>query len=157
MFRSYERSVPYDTMARIIESKNAATRDEKELCEHTLRATWAYEQLTNKYQRTQKKVDNLESELKEKELKLKKFAVLQKRNAALQKTLDDLRVEHDETVSRLAKAEAKIRELENAKVETEDRDLKEVAMKPVPQKGWIHCDIVIAPDGFSYVKGPGSM
>jgi septal ring factor EnvC (AmiA/AmiB activator) len=149
MFRSYERSVPYNTMARIIESKNAATRDEKELCEHTLRATWAYEQLTYKYQRTQKKVDNLESELKEKELKLNKFAVLQK-------TLDDLRVEHDKTVSRLAKAEAKIRELENAKVETEDRDLKEVPTKPVPQKGWIHCDLVIAPDGFSYVKGPGS-
>jgi hypothetical protein len=75
----------------------------------------------------------------------------------IEKKLDDLRFDYDKTVSRLAKAEAKIRELENAKVETEDRDLKEVAMKPVPQKGWIHCDMVIAPDGFSYVKGPGSM
>jgi hypothetical protein len=165
MFRSYERSVPYDTMARIIESKNTATRDEKKLCEHTLMATWAYEQLTNKFQRVQEnyqlaqnEVNNLESQLKkEKELKLNKFAVLQKRNTTLQKKLDDLRFDYDKTVSRLAKAEAKIRELENAKVETEDRDLKEVAMKPVPQKGWIHCDMVIAPDGFSYVKGPGSM
>jgi septation ring formation regulator EzrA len=77
MFRSYERSVPYDTMARIIESKNAATRDEKKLCEHTLMATWAYEQLTYKFQRVQEnyqlaqnEVNNLESQLKKvKELK----------------------------------------------------------------------------------------
>jgi hypothetical protein len=86
-------------MARIIESKNTATRDEKKLCEHTLKATWAYEQLTYKYQRVQSnyqlaqnEVNNLESQLKkEKELKLNKFAVLQKRNTTLQKKLDDLR------------------------------------------------------------------
>jgi hypothetical protein len=153
MFR-YDRRVPYNTMACIIENKTTATREEKKLCEHTIWATWEYEKLAMKHQTTQKKVNNLEADVlelkKEKELKLNKFAELQKRNTTLKKTLDD-------TVSRLAKAEAKIRELENAKVETEDRDLKEVAMKPVPQKGWIYCDIVIAPDGFSYVKGPGNM
>jgi hypothetical protein len=73
----------------------------------------------------------------------------------LQKTLDDLRVVHESTVLRLEKAEAKIHEMENAKVEKLDVDLMDVLTKPISHKGWIH-DTVIDADGFSYVRMNGT-
>jgi hypothetical protein len=60
----------------------------------------------------------------------------------LQKTLDDLRVVHESTVLRLEKAEAKIHEMENAKVEKLDVDLMDVLTKPISHKGWIHDTVI---------------
>ncbi len=73
----------------------------------------------------------------------------------LKKTLDDLRVVHETTVLRLEKEEAKILEMENAKVEKLNGDLMDVPTKPISHKDWIH-DTVIAPDGFSYVRMNGT-
>ena len=55
-----------------------------------------------------------------------------KHNAELQKALDKLQVEHDDKVSRLAKAEAKIREME----ETKDEKLKGDLMEVLGQVRW---------------------
>ena len=75
-------------------------------------------------------------------------------STVFQKTLGDLLAVHEATVLRLEKAEAKIREMENAKVEKLDSDLKNVPTKSPSPQGWVH-DTVVAPDGFSYmVKRP---
>ena len=71
----------------------------------------------------------------------------EKRNAQLQKALAKLQIEHDDKASRLARAEAKIRELENAKGEKIHHDLM-LVQEPFEQ------DMVVAPDGFSYKKMP---
>ena len=71
------------------------------------------------------------------------IAAAEKRNAQLQKALAKLQLDYDDKASRLAKAEAKIREMENVK--GEKRDLN-VIQEPFEQ------DMVVAPDGFSYKK-----
>ncbi len=162
MFRAHERTVPYSTIVRISQSNGAPTREEvDELRDYSIQSTWKFENLSMKFKHEQSKVKELEGQIralkakpdmlapkKEKERKLDTLAAVQQRNVVLQKTLDDLRVVHEATILRLEKAEAKIREMENVKVEKLDSDLMDVPTKPVSHKGWIH-DTVIAPNGFS--------
>jgi hypothetical protein len=174
MFRAYERTVPYSTIARVSLSNGMSTREEvNELRDYSIQATWKIETLCSDVKKEQLKVKELEGQIralkvkidmkpnmkpdmkpdviapkKEKECKLDVIAALKRRNAVLQKTLGDLLTVHEATVLRLEKAEAKIREMENAKVEKLDSE--NVPTKPPSPRGWVH-DTVVAPDGFSYM------
>lgn len=83
-----------------------------------------------------------------------------KRNGDLQKALDKLQVEHDDKVSRLEKAEAKIKEMENAKDEKMKGDLMEVLGQvaedmicPITLESLVCTEkIEVASDGHSYDK-----
>jgi hypothetical protein len=177
IFHAYERTVPYSTIARVSLSNGMTTREDvNELRDYSIQATWKIETLCLEFKKEQLKVKELEGQIralkvktdmkpdmkpdmnpdmlvpkKEKERKLDTLAAVKQRNAVLQKTLGDLLVVHEATVSRLEKAEARIRETENAKVEKLDSDLKNVPTKPSSPQGWIH-DTVVAPDGFSYMR-----
>ena len=153
MFRAHERTAPYSTLARICQSNAKPMREEVDkLCDYTIQTTWKYEELTVKFEREQKKVKNLEGQIRALKTqpgiltlkKEKERAMEVKRFAVLQNELDELHVKYEETVWRLLAAEAKIREMEKVKVEK------------APEKGTgdvaSAMSLVVAPDGFSYVK-----
>ena len=140
MFRVHERTVPYSTIARMSLSNVNITREEADkLRDYTIQTTWKYEEVANKLQDEKKKVKKLEGQLSAPKTQPGMVALEKEKekNRRLQNALDELQVKYDNTAWRLHKAEAKIREMEKAKV-----------MSPSQGLG----DIVVAPDGFAYVK-----
>jgi hypothetical protein len=169
IFRAHERTVPYSTIAHVSLSNGMTTREEvDELRDCSIQATFKIETLCMKFKQEQSRVKELEGQIralkakpdmnpdmlapkKEKEHKLDTLTTVKQRNVVLQKTLGDLLVVHEATVLRLEKAEAKIREMENTKVEKLNDDLVDVSTKPPSPQDWIH-GTVVAPDGFSYMR-----
>ena len=147
MFKRHERTVPYSTIARISQRNEKPTFEEVDtVVRHAINTEWKYEVLCDKFQEAQKKVKKLEGQMSAPKTQTGMLALEKEKekNRILQNELDELHVKYDNTVWRLLKAEAKIREMENAKVEKVPEKVKAVTGAKSQE--------LVAPDGFTYVK-----
>ena len=169
-----ETLIPYRTIARINQNSANPTRAEiNQVCGSVMQVAFKYEGLELKYKKVHLERKALEGQLRitdhfiermkverNKFESIDRIAEAGKHNAELQKALDKLQVEHDDKVSRLEKAEARIKEMENAKDEKMKGDLMEVLGQvaedmicPITLESLVCTEkIEVASDGHSYDK-----
>ena len=153
--------IPFEPIARLnLNSRNPTQKDINAVCGSVMYVAHKYERLEDEYKKVHSEKKALHAQIRaltkqtaprpqsvslQTERLITMLTAAEKRNAQLQKALAKLQIEHDDKASRLARAEAKIRELENAKGEKVHRDLM-LVQEPFEQ------DMIVAPDGFSYKK-----
>ena len=153
--------IPFEPIARLnLNTRNPSQKDINAVCGSVMCVAFKYERLEDEYKKVHSEKKALHAQIRaltkqtaprpqsvslQTERLITMLTAAEKRNAQLQKALAKLQLEHDDKASRLARAEAKIREMENAKGEKVQRDFTEV-QEPFEQ------DMVVAPDGFSYKK-----
>ena len=146
--------IPFEPIARLnLHTRNPSQKDINAVCGSVMYVAHKYERLEDEYKKVHSEKKALHAQIRaltkqtaprpqsgmlQTERLINVLTAAEKRNAQLQKALAKLQLEHDDKASRLARAEAKIRELENAKGEKVQRDFEQ--------------DMVVAPDGFSYKK-----
>ncbi len=139
-FPRHAITVPYGTMAGMMSQSNAKPTPEEveKVVRHGVNTEWKYEVVCGKLKASQEKVKTLEAQMSAPKTQPGMLALEKEKekNRRLQNELDELHVEHDNTVWRLMNAEAKIREMEKANVEKVPEKVKsqELGMLVAPSR-----------------------